>query len=295
MGVLRQEAKINLFVERLESGKFKLLSLLFGTAAGVFLLYLFLPFGEIAKALSEVSLKSLAVAFLLYTLSYLFRTFRWKVYYPRAPFGVLFLTTSVNTFLNNLLPARLGEGSIFLLLRRFDPSLKETLKKFLKVRLLDGFALLTLLFLSLVYLKFGLLLAVIVAFSVYPLGVILSRFLSKVWKKLPSLNWEIYPFFLSLGALLSKLLAVYVVLEFLKLDFFKFSVGFLGGELSTILPLHSFAGLGTYETAFSAALKIFLDESFREGFKVAFLSHAFLLSASALLGLISLLLLVKKG
>ncbi len=292
---MRQEAKINLIVEKVKGGKFKLLSLLFGTAVGILLLYLFLPFGEIAKALSEVSPKSLAVAFLLYTLSHLFRTLRWKVYYPQASFKVLFLTTSVNTFLNNLLPARLGEGSIFLLLRRFDPSLKKTLKKFLKVRLLDGFALLTLLLLSLVYLKFGLFWSVIVAFSVYPLGVIASKLLSKFWKKLPSLNWEIYPYFLSLGALLSKLLAVFVVLEFLKMDFFKFSVGFLGGELSTILPIHSFAGLGTYEAAFSAALKVLLNESFSEGFKVAFLSHAFLLSASALLGLISLLLLVKKG
>jgi len=273
----------------------KKFSVLFATLVGIFLIAYLLPFGEILKALKEVSLKSLAIGLSLYTLSYLFRTFRWKYYYPKAPLGYLFFTTSANTFFNNLLPARMGEGSIFLLLKRFDPSVKETLKKFLKVRLLDGFAILTLLTLSVAWVKVNPFLGVVISLSVYPLGVFISKFLSRFHSKIPSLRWEVAPFLLSVGALISKLLAVYTVLEFLKMDFFKFAGGFIGGELSSILPIHSFAGLGSYETAFAFSLKLLFGETFKEGFKVAFLSHSFLLFGSSLLGLLSLLFLKRKG
>lgn len=257
------------------------------TFAGILLIVYFVPFGEIARAVKEISPSHLFAALTLYGLSYLFRTFRWKYYYPRAPLGGLFFTTAVNTFLNNLLPARLGELSIFALLRRYDSELKTTVGKFLKVRLLDGFALLTFLTFAVVSIKLSPSWGFFIALLVYPSGIFISRLLP-LPKKVPTLKLELVPFFLSLGALLSKLLAVYLVLENLGLDFLRFTVGFLGGELSTIMPIHSVAGLGSYETGFSLALKLFLGESFGEGFKVGFLSHAFLLFGSTLFGLLSL-------
>ena len=259
----------------------------FATLLGIGLVVYFLPFGEIAKAIEQISPLHLAVGLSLYGLSYLLRAIRWKYYYPKAPFGGLFFTTAVNTFLNNLLPARLGELSIFALLRRYDPDFKTTLGKFLKVRLLDGFAILSFFILALVSLKLNPLMGLLVAFSIYPFGVLFSKTL-KWSEKIPSLNWEPIPFLLSVGALFSKLLAVYIVLENLNLEFFKFVVGFLGGEISTIMPIHSVAGIGSYETSFSLALKLFLGESFKEGFAVGFLSHAFLLLGSTLFGLLSL-------
>ena len=267
--------------------KLKWVLTLIATLLGIGLVAYFLPFGEIAKALKQISPLHLAVGLSLYGVSYLLRAFRWKYYYPKAPFGGLFFTTAVNTFLNNLLPARLGELSIFALLRRYDPDFKTTLGKFLKVRLLDGFALLTLFVLSLVAVKTNPLIGLLLSLVVYPLGVSFSKLL-KMSEKIPSLDWEPLPFLLSVGALLSKLLAVYIVLGNLGLDFFRFTVGFLGGEVSTIMPIHSVAGIGSYETSFSLALKLFLGESFKEGFAVGFLSHAFLLLCSTLFGLLSL-------
>ncbi len=267
--------------------KLKWVLTLLATLLGIGLVAYFLPFGEIAKALKQISPLHLAAGLSLYGVSYLLRAFRWKYYYPKAPFRGLFFTTAVNTFLNNLLPARLGELSIFALLRRYDPDFKTTLGKFLKVRLLDGFALLTLFVLSLVAVKTNPLIGILLSLAVYPLGVSFSKLL-KVSEKIPSLDWELLPFLLSVGAMLSKLLAVYIVLENLGLDFFRFTVGFLGGEVSTIMPIHSVAGIGSYETSFSLALKLFLGESFKEGFAVGFLSHAFLLLGSTLFGLLSL-------
>lgn len=274
--------------------KVKILLSILATAAGVVLIVLFVPFKDIAKALEEISPRALIIGFSLYALSYVFRTLRWKIYYSEAPFGYLFLTTAVNTFLNNTVPMRLGELSVFGFLRRFDPDVKTTLKKFLKVRLYDAIALLTVLTFAVVSLKTNYLFGLLSAVAVYPAVLLLSKFFYGLWKKFPVLDAEPLTFLYSLGALLSKLLAVYAVLEFLPLGFVKFTVGFLGGEISSILPVNAFANIGTYESAFSLALKFFTGESFKEGVKVAFLSHAFLLFASAILGGFSLLYLLRK-
>ena len=279
-------------MERLKSPKTKLVLSIFATALGVALVVYLVPFDQVAKALREISLKSLLIGFFLYFLSYLFRTLRWKIYYPEAPFGYLLLTTSVNTFLNNTVPMRLGELSVFGFLRRYDEGTKTTLKKFLKVRLYDAVALLTLLTFAVVALKTNAVFGIISAAAVYPLFLISTRVVS--FGKLPHLEFEPKTFAYSVGALLTKLAAVYTVLEFLRIGFVKFTVGFLGGEISSILPVNAVANLGTYESGFSLALKLITGESFKEGFRVAFLSHAFLLLASVLLGGLSLLYLLTK-
>jgi uncharacterized membrane protein YbhN (UPF0104 family) len=279
-------------VERLKSPKTKLFLTLIATLLGGGLIVYLVPFGEVVKTIREISPKALLSGLVLYSVSYLLRALRWKVYYPRASLGYLFLTTAVNTFLNNTLPMRLGELSVFGFLRRYDPDAKTTAKKFLKVRLYDATALLTLLTFAALTLKTNALVGTVGAAAVYPALLLLSRTLKVA--KIPPLRFEPLTFAYSVGALLTKLLAVYSVLEFLRMDFVKFTAGFLGGELSSILPVNAVANLGTYESGFSLALKLLAGEEFREGFRVALLSHAFLLFASALLGGVSLIYLLRK-
>jgi uncharacterized membrane protein YbhN (UPF0104 family) len=263
------------------------------TLIDIFLIYKFVPLGEIYRNLKKIPPQLFLISLFLYGLSYLFRTFRWKYYYPRVGLRELFFTTSVNTFLNNLLPARLGELSIFALLRKYDKNLTETGKKFLKVRLLDAISLISFFLFAYLSIKLNPSIGALIGISVYPLAVFtVQKF--PLPEKFPKPNWEPIPFLLSLGALFSKLVAVYLILRYLNLDFFKFTVGFLGGEVSTILPIHSFAGLGTYEASFSVSLKLFLGEDFKRGMEVAFVSHAFLLTASAIFGLLSLIALLRK-
>jgi uncharacterized membrane protein YbhN (UPF0104 family) len=275
-------------------GPAKWLLTITATLIGILLIYKFVPLKDIYENLKKIPPQLFLISLFLYGLSYLFRTLRWKYYYPRAGLKNLFFATSVNTFLNNLLPARLGELSIFALLRRYDESLTETGKKFLKVRFLDATSVVSFFLFAYLSVKVNPLIGVLVGILVYPLTIFSIQKLP-LPEKIPRLNWEFIPFLLSVGALFSKLLAVYLLLRYLSLSFFKFAVGFLGGEVSTILPIHSFAGLGTYEASFSVALKLFLDESFSRGMEVAFVSHAFLLTASALFGVISLLILLRKG
>lgn len=262
------------------------------SVAGLILLTLFVPFGEIATAARKLDFQTLLLALTLYSSSYLFRTLRWKYFYRKVPFGEFFLLTSVNTFLNNLLPARAGELSIFVFLKKYDKSVKNTAKNFLKVRIFDALSLLKFLAFALLTLKVNLIVALLVSISIYPLAVFVGnlKFIPPKFR----LKFEFIPLFLSLFAMGSKLLAVYLVVKSLNIDFYRFTVGFLGGEVSTVLPLHSFAGIGTYETSFSISLKFFLGEDFKEGFKLAFLSHSFLLLASTLLGILSFPFALKK-
>ncbi|NPA14782.1 MAG: hypothetical protein GXN97_06325 [Aquificae bacterium] len=278
----------------LKSTKFRWFLTILTTLVGVFLIAYFVPFGQLLKAIREISIKSLLLGFLLYTLSLVLRTLRWKYYYPKANLGYLFTMTAANTFLNNVVPARLGELSIFAFLRSYEKDIQRLVKTFLKVRLLDGVSLITLFVVALLAVKYNLLLGLLAGLLVYPSVVLFSK-ITTFGGKIPSLSWDWVAFFLSLGSLISKLLGVYIVLEFLKLDFWRFTVGFIGGEISTILPFHAFAGLGTYEASFSLALKLFLGESFDQGVKVAFLSHAFLLLSSTILGGLSLLFLLRKA
>ena len=253
---------------------------------GILLIAFLVPFGEIAKAVREINFETLLVALILYIWSYIFRTLRWKYYYKKAPLKELFLLTSVNTFLNNLLPARTGELSIFVFLKKYDKSVKETAKKFIKVRFLDAIALLKFFIFALITIKWNWIVAFVVDSLIYPSLILLGN--SKVVPDKFRPSFETLPLFLSLFAIGSKLLAVYLIVKAVNIDFYRFTIGFLGGEVSTILPIHSFAGVGTYETSFSLSLKFFLGENFKEGFKIAFLSHSFLLLGSTFLGVISL-------
>ncbi len=77
------------------------------------------------------------------------------------------------------------------------------------------------------------------------------------------------------------------------MDIYKSFLAFLGGELSSVLPVHSFMGFGTYEFAFGIPLKL-LGESLREWVKLGFLFHSFLLFSSFLWGVPSLLILSRQ-
>jgi uncharacterized membrane protein YbhN (UPF0104 family) len=224
------------------------------------------------------------LAFLLYFLSYIFRALRWKILYPQADVKYLFLTTAINTALNNIVPARLGELSIFALLKKYARNTKELIKKFFIVRFYDLFTLLWLLAFSLSYL-YGYSVLFLIFFSFF-LGFI--SFLERKFRLSEYIKWSLA--ILSFLASFSKLIAVFLIVKTILPDFFRFCVGFIGGEISSVLPFHSLAGIGTYETSFSLAMKIFLNENFKEGFEIAFLSHTFLLLSSIIMLLMGFLI-----
>ena len=254
-----------------------------------FFLFLFyvLPPAEILKLLSFISFKNFLIASLFYGLSHIVRGLRWSVLLKELSFFQTFLINSANVFLNNLLPARTGELSWFYYSKKLGVSLQRSLRVFLWGRLLDLFSL-----------------------------IILLTFFYALYKSSPSF-YLLSVFFLLLSLLLYLPLsvganfttsAIACTLSLLS-GLFKFSslmalmgakpsvglfLSFLGGELSTVFPIHSFGGFGTYELSFSLPQKL-MGESLKDGLKLAFVFHSFLLISSAFYGLIAVFILHSKA
>ena len=94
--------------------------------------------------------------------------------------------------------------------------------------------------------------------------------------------------FLSTASFLTKGLCAFVLaMPLIKIEPSSFILSFIGGELTTILPVHGFMGYGTYEAGFTIASKLG-DMPTAEALKVGFLVHTSLLVSSALWGLPSI-------
>ncbi len=254
------------------------------------LLLYFLPPGELLSFLSEISLKDFLLASLFYGLSHISRSLRWKLLLKDLSFFHSFLINSANVFLNNLLPARTGELSWFYYSKRLGVSLQRSVGVFLWGRLLDLVALFVLL-------------GVFYALhrgdrTLYVLSSLL--FLFSMFIHIPLSKFKNFQGDLLSSALASSLSLLSSLLKFLSLILLlglvpsvELFLGFLGGELSSVLPIHSLGGFGTYELSFSLPQKLF-GESVKEGVKTAFVFHSFLLLSSAFYGLLALYILHKR-
>ncbi|RLJ71479.1 hypothetical protein BCF55_1781 [Hydrogenivirga caldilitoris] len=272
------------------------------SALFLFLFLYLIPFKEITTLISSIEGKELLGAFLLYTLSQITRSLRWKILLRELSLVEAYLINSANIFLNNLLPARTGELSWFYYAKRLGVELKSSLWSFFLGRLYDLLGLLLLFILSYAFNKSPVLIILsllgLLGFSLLlPMVCVVIPSVGKLIEFKSFLKRELTPSLslkLSLLSTLSfflKALSLFILMSgYLSLDFFKFSFAFAGGELTTILPVHGFMGFGTYEAGFLLPLKV-MGEEFKEGLKVGFAVHTFLLLASAFWGLISILLL----
>ncbi len=268
----------------------------------IFFLFLLsqLPVREVIQSFKKVGFSSFLLAFLLYSLSQLTRSLRWKLILGISLKDAFFLN-AVNVFFNNILPARTGELSWFYYANKLGIKLKYSLWSFLLGRAYDLLALISLLPFSYLTVRFSLIQGVFFLIFTYLAVFIipLSSFLIPDYGKLKELKaflrrefsseLSLKLFTLSLTTVLLKALSLYTLLLGLhSLDFFSFSFAFVGGELSTILPLHGFMGYGTYELSFFAPLKL-LGYELKEGLKVGFIAHNFLLFSSAVWGALALI------
>ena len=242
--------------------------------------FYFVPPGEFLRSLFSLNPSNVASGFFFYLLSQVARALRWKLILKEISFLNLFLINSINIMTNNILPARSGELSWFIYASRLGVKLKTSLKAFFIARGLD---LLAIAIASLSFFKpvFG------VALLIFSF---LGLFLLKRFLKMPLIGMAL----LSLTSYLLKLSAVFVAISDVSdLEFMTFGLAFAGGELTSILPVHSFMGLGTYEMGFGGLLKL-LGLAPDQAFKVALLAHSFLLFSSIILGVVSLIVFEVK-
>jgi uncharacterized membrane protein YbhN (UPF0104 family) len=93
---------------------------------------------------------------------------------------------------------------------------------------------------------------------------------------------------------ITKFLSLAAVLRhFLPIDLWQVMLGVMGAELSSVLPFHGIAGSGSYELAAVAALVPFGVEA-AAALAGAVNLHLFLLGVTLVLGLLALLLPVRR-
>jgi len=261
---------------------------------------------------TTLSWQQLAIAVGLLLVSYGLRTWRLYDYFPALrphPVASLRLTLLHNIF-NNLLPARTGELSFPMMMKRyFDINYAQSVSALLWFRFLD--------------------LHCILAFAIYPLLVVtplrrLAIPIILLWMLIPPLVYllrhKVELHFVGKDGRLSELAQKMLfglpntVMGFLKswgltwlnwlvklltlawiLDQFIDGVTWnvlitavVAGELTSVLPIHAPAGIGTYEAGIIAALLPFLSPAVATS--AAINVHLFVLGSAIIGGMMGWLL-----
>lgn len=260
----------------------------------------------------EIDLVTAVFSILLMLVSYLVRTMRLVSFFQEIPW-LRFLDclrlSLVHNFYNNLLPMRSGELSFPLLMsREFQVPYEQSIAALIWLRVLDFFALaligcfalliiLKVEFLAIAVIIFGALLPLWLArvfqlitqkvhnakpawepkLKLFQQGMPAQR--NEIWKSWgwTFLNWSI------------KMLSLAVIFScFIPLDYAYSMIAILGAELSSVLPIHSIAGFGTYESGALAALAL-VGESPKNAVVAVINLHLFVLSIAVISGLIAML------
>ena len=270
-----------------------------------YFLYEYDVFHNLKRILRELSLPLLFLSLLLYTLTYYFRAKRFTLFFPQIRTKDLAAVMAVHTFFNNLLPFRSGEASFPIILRKlFGVEGIISSAALVVARLFDLLSLSILFTVATLgvsvnnrkFLWISLLLCIFIVLSL-ALGFKLLRVLKRRFGFASALFFfftefrsvrNLFLFFLySLLNWLTKFTAFYLIMKAgrLNLNFFESTFAATFGELTTVLPIHSIGGFGTYEAGLVGGFALL-------GFKgsyaltVAFYFHLLLFTMSGLLALL---------
>ncbi|GAB6078746.1 YbhN family protein [Hydrogenobaculum acidophilum] len=210
-----------------------------------------------------------------------------------------FLINNVHIFLNNILPARTGEFSFFYMLKKRGINLTKSFWVFVLARFMDALALLGFFFgffFKIYFLAFITIFGIIMVFLLkHTLAFLPNVFILKSLKQNLSTHFEsktaIKLYFISVISFAFKFLGFYEMAKnIIPMRFFDILPSYVLAEISSILPINGFLGLGTYEFGFSIPSKL-TDISLKSSLDLAFITHVFLLISSSVLGIVSFLLL----
>ncbi len=258
----------------------------------------------------------LGAAFLLVVMSYAVRAARIHRYFQpdtRGGFLRAFRITLLHNLFNNLLPARSGEASFPILMKReFQIPLARSLPALVYLRFLDLHFILVL--------GAGVLMAPrgpagwLVPASLAPLPWLVLRGQAWLGRKLekgggrtaslvarglsglpasPHLFWPVWGW-TAVNWTAKLLVFAWVLRAFLPMPYPTALLGTVTGELSSVLPFHGLAGAGTYEGGILAAL-LPLGIRAEPALAAAVNLHLFVLGVSALGALLALVLPVGPG
>ncbi|MGC9006843.1 MAG: lysylphosphatidylglycerol synthase transmembrane domain-containing protein [Sulfurihydrogenibium sp.] len=285
--------------------KTKLLKLFISALVTVLFFYFFqriVGFDKVLKFFSLLTLNQILAAFVLYLISYVARTVRWQYTLSIKDFYKLFKLTVYNTFFNIILPFRTGEVSFFYMLKKENIHIVESTMSFIITRFFDGISLLGLfLWAYLTYKGFyilGILAFIFLPFSFLFL-LIVFRFIKhekvkEYYKGMVNFRNIVMVYALSILTWLFKFSAFYIILpKETKITLLESVMASSLADLTTVLPIHGLAGIGTYETGYISIL-IFLNVPKEVAFLSAFLVHMFIIVSSSFIAAILYLINFKK-
>jgi len=278
-------------------------SLLILAVFGYFL-YEYRVFERLGEIFSALSVRELLISLLLYLSTYYFRAKRFTVMFPQIKTADLVAVMAVHTFFNNILPFRSGEASFPIILKKlFGVEVSISSGALLFARVLD-LASLALLFLVSAFVvatgrKELLVIPLLVLFALV-LVLLVGFKLLKAFRGRFAVLGALFFFFqqfvsvkklfliglYSLLTWLFKFASFHYILKAggIELNFFQTVFVSTFGELTTVLPVHSIGGFGTYEAGLVGGFKLLgLKTSY--ALTVAFYFHLILLLMSALLAL----------
>ena len=271
-----------------------LLSVLF-----LYVFYKTVGFHEFKKSFLALNPVYVSFGFLLYFVSSFLRSYRWHIMIKDINMLEFFLINNVHIFLNNILPARTGELSFFYMLKKKGIHLNKSFWIFALARLMDALALFGFFFgffFKVYFLVFIILFGLISVFLLkHTIRFLPDIFILKSLKQNLSTHFEsataLKLYFISVISFAFKFLGFYTMAKSLiPMGFFDILPSYVVAELSSILPINGFMGLGTYEFGFSIPSKL-SDISLKTSLDLGFITHVFLLVSSSILGILSLLFL----
>lgn len=278
--------------------------------------YFLLEYGVFSK-LKEIVLslrpEYLILSLLFYLSTYIFRALRFSVMFPNISVPELSAVMGIHTFFNNVLPFRSGEASFPIILKKlFGIDVAISSVALLLVRVLDVLSLSLLFSLSafIVATQKTELLWIPLLISVALLGALLlgAKLLRKLKDKFSvvgniflfvqgfvSLNNFLRLSLFSLLTWLFKFVSFFFILKAgkVELSFFQTVFSSTFGELTSILPVHSVGGFGTYEAGLTGGFAL-LGIKTDQALTVAFYFHLVLLLMSAILASLSWIFLSSR-
>lgn len=268
---------------------------------------------ELVSLWYNVPIEVLVLAFAFFTASHLIRAIRIRHYVTGDVIslpGVIKLSVW-HLFMNGLLPMRLGEAAFPILLLRYSGvRLSHGFTHLVWLRLLDmavmGTAALLVLLMLAELLGFrellvatiasgGLLITLAMVAPLSWLGSIADRYLPEALARLvhqfvdmapgkPRLRGELLA--MTLLAWAAKMMAITVlVMALMPLPLPAVLAGAFAGEASGVLPIHGFAGAGTYEAAFVAGSAV-TGSAVSELLAAAVSAHLFIFFATTSLAVL---------
>ena len=238
-----------------------------------------LDWDKIKDFLRNCDLKKIATAYILYIASFWARALRWKIMLKKPSLSRLFSTVSIHTLANNIYPARSGEISFLYLLKEHK---KTELASVLLIARLSDLASICLIFGASVIVLFkdhsvalvSLALAVLICAATLLIPKATEKLKRKLPLKLAGKVENIHQALKEQKKLLPATLTASLVVWMIKyLSFFFLSnavlesmgrrvglwqavFGVSFSELTTVLPIHSFGGFGTFEAGWTGAYMI---------------------------------------